>query len=65
MTKNSLECRGGHQAETIGILHQALKMSEERNDNWGYEVKYHLSPHLENGDLVAEEAKYHHDCLVI
>ena len=56
--------RDGHCAETIGIVHSALAKADERDDEWGNEVKYRLTPFLENGDLVATEAKYHHACQV-
>lgn len=62
--KVRLEHRDGHNIATKEIVKSTLTKAEERNDEWGNAVKYRLTPFLEHGDLVAEEAKYHHECQV-
>ena len=54
-----------HCIETMDVVKVVLGKAQERNDPWGDEVEYRLTPFLVNSDLVAIEAKYHHDCQVI
>lgn len=47
------------RASTLEIHQNTLKVAEERNDQWGLEVRGRL---LTCNDLVAEEAVYHRRC---
>ena len=46
MTLNNKINNGGRESitETIGIVHSALAKADERDDEWGNEVKYRLTP---------------------
>ena len=41
-----------------------MNKAANRGDQHGDQLKYRLRPFIEHGDLVAIEAKYHHDCQV-
>lgn len=60
--KYTRDVRNGHRAETKEVFCSALTKAKSRNDDWGNEVLYRLSPFEDNGDFVAEEVKYHHTC---
>ena len=56
--------RRDRAAEINETTETIMDRAKERNDQWGKEVQYRLTPLLENSDFVALEAKYHQDCKV-
>ena len=58
-------CKDVHCIEQNSVAQATLERARERGDKWGEEIEYRLLPLLGNGDLVAIEAKYHHECQVI
>ena len=54
--------RDGQRVATKELVASVLARAKERNDEWGREVLYRITPFESSGDFIAEEAKYHHQC---